>query len=89
MKNRSLQFLSLSLILISLILELSENQGWISFNAPETLFGISLALVLVSMSINVKIIRTMGIEPKARKVSQLALVITVAYALAVFGLEVI
>ena len=75
--------------MISLILEFGYNQAWFEFNNPQALFGISLALVLVSMSINVKIIRTMGVAPHTRKTSQLALVVTALYAVAVFGFELI
>lgn len=77
------------MILASLILEVGDNQAWFELGNPEAIFGISLALVLISMSINVKIIRTMGIEPHLRKTSQAALVISAMYAVAVFGLEII
>lgn len=89
MKHKSLQTISLVLVMISLILEFGYNQAWFEFNNPQALFGISLALVLVSMSINVKIIRTMGVAPHTRKTSQLALVVTALYAVAVFGFELI
>lgn len=89
MKHKSLQTISLILVMISLVLEVGYNQAWFEFNNPQALFGISLALVLISMSMNVKIIRTMGTEPHVRKTSQLTLVITALYALAVFGLELI
>lgn len=89
MKHKSLQTISLVLVMISLLLEFGYNQAWFEFNNPQALFGISLALVLVSMSINVKIIRTMGVAPHTRKTSQLALVVTAIYAVAVFGFELI
>ena len=89
MKHKSLQTISLILVMMSLVLEVGYNQAWFEFNNPQALFGISLALVLISMSMNVKIIRTMGTEPHVRKTSQLTLVITALYALAVFGLELI
>lgn len=89
MKHKSLQTISLVLVMISLILEVGYDEAWFEFNNPQALFGVSLALVLVSMSINVKIIRTMGIQPHTRKMSQLALVITALYAVAVFGFELI
>ncbi|WP_420388423.1 hypothetical protein [Roseivirga sp.] len=89
MKHKSLQTISILLILVSLVLETGAGQGWFEFSKPQALFGVSLALVLVSMSINVKIIRTMGIKPHTRKTSQLVLVISAMYALAVFGLELI
>ncbi|NVK82793.1 MAG: hypothetical protein HWE21_00650 [Cytophagia bacterium] len=89
MKQKSLQTLSLVLIMISLILEVGYDQAWFEFDNPQALFGISLAFVLVSMSINVKIIRTMDTKPHVRKTSQLALVISALYAVAVFGLELI
>ena len=89
MKHKSIQTISLLLILISLLLEVGYDRAWFEFDNPQALFGISLALVLVSMSMNVKIIRTMGIKPHTRKMSQLALVISALYAVAVFGLELI
>ncbi|HEY9116795.1 MAG TPA: hypothetical protein VIN11_03160 [Roseivirga sp.] len=88
-RHKSLQLLSLFLILISLILEVGENQQWFKISNSEAIFGVSLALLLVSMSINVKIIRTMGIPPHTRKTSQLALVVSALYAVAVYGLELI
>ena len=89
MKHKSLQTISLILVLISLIMEVGYNQAWYEFNNPQALFGISLAMVLVSMSLNVKIIRTMGIQAHTRKTSLLALVVTAIYAVAVFGFELI
>ncbi|WP_305982247.1 hypothetical protein [Roseivirga thermotolerans] len=89
MKHKSLQMLSIFMILISLILEVGHNEQWFELGTPEALFGVSLALVLISMSINVKIIRTLGIKPHIRKTSQLTLVIAALYAVAVFGLELI
>lgn len=88
-RHKPLQMLSLFLILISLVLEVGENQQWYEVSNSEAIFGLSLALVLVSMSINVKIIRTMGIAPHTRKTSQFALVVSALYTVAVYGLELI
>ena len=52
MKHKSLQTISLVLVMISLILEVGYDQAWFEFNNPQALFGVSLALVLISMSIN-------------------------------------
>ncbi len=89
MNKKTQQFLSILFLFISLLLEGSEQRGIIAFKNPETLFGISLALVLISMSINVKIIRTMGIDIQTRRTSQMALIIAAVYATLVFGLEYI
>ncbi|MBO3700763.1 hypothetical protein [Roseivirga sp. E12] len=87
MSNKSLQLISLILLLLSLLTELSDSQGWISFNNPELAFGLSLGFVLFSLSFNVKIIRAMGIPEKEKKKSQLMTLVTAIYAFLVFGIE--
>ncbi|OEK03342.1 hypothetical protein BFP97_18235 [Roseivirga sp. 4D4] len=87
MSNKRLQALSIVLLLLSLFTELSDSQGWISFNNPELAFGLSLGFVLFSLSFNVKVIRAMGIPEKEKKQSQRLTFITAVYAFLVFGIE--
>ena len=71
------------------MVELSDNQGWIEYPTQEFAFGISLALVIASLSFNVRIVRQMGVDPRLIKRSQMLLILTATYALLVFGLEMI
>jgi len=87
MSNKRLQIWSIILLLLSLLTELSDSQGWINFNNPELAFGLSLGFVLFSLSFNVKIIRAMGIPEKEKKQSQRLTFITAVYAFLVFGIE--
>ncbi len=89
MKKKTLHLISILLIFISLILEVGQSESWFEISNPEFLFGISLGLILIAMSINVKIIRTFGINPQTRKASQLILVVSSLYFVAVYGLELI
>lgn len=89
MNPKKLQQVSFVLLLLSLLVELSESQSWIDYNSPEVAFGISLGLVLFSLSFNVKVIRTMGIPSRQRQQSQRLVLITAVYAFLVFGIELI
>lgn len=89
MSNKRLQILSIILLLLSLLTELSDSQGWISFNNPELAFGLSLGFVLFSLSFNVKVIRAMGIPEKEKRQSQRLTFITAVYAFLVFGIELL
>ena len=89
MSNKRLQLISLILLVLFLLTELSDNQGWINYSNPELAFGLSLGFVLFSLSFSVKIIRQMGIPKKEKKQSQLLTLITAVYAFLVFGIELI
>ena len=89
MNTKRLQTLSLILLFLSLLVELSENQSWIVYGKPEFAFGISLGLVLLSLSFNVRIIRTMGVDKKHQRSSQLLILFTAVYAFLVFGIELL
>ena len=89
MNPKRLQALSLLLLFLSLLVELSESQNWIVYGKPEFAFGISLGLVLLSLSFNVRVIRTMGIDKKYQRPSQILILTTAVYAFLVFGLEMI
>ena len=87
MNHQRYQVLSVILLLLSLLVELSEHQGWIVYKTQELAFGISLALVIASISFNVRIVRQMGIKKNLIRRSQLVLVISAIYALLTFGFE--
>lgn len=87
MNIKKLQISSIILLLLSLFTELSESQGWITYNDPQVVFGLSLGFTLFSLSFNVKVIRTMGIPQKPRQQSQRLAFLTAIYAFLVFGIE--
>jgi len=89
MSNKKSQFLSLILLVASLLIELSESQTWIDYGTPELAFGISLACVIASMSFNVRVIRNLSAPKKDSAVSRFMLLLSSGYALLVFGLEII
>lgn len=89
MSNKKLQLISLTLLVLSVLTELSDSQGWISYGNPELAFGLSLGFVLFSLSFSVKIIRKIGIPEREKKQSQLLTFITAVYAFLVFGIELI
>ncbi len=89
MSNKKSQVLSLILIVVSLLIELSESQNWIDYSTPELAFGISLACVIASMSFNVRIVRELSAPKKDSAISRFLLLISSGYALLVFGLEII
>ena len=80
---------SIVLTLLSLLMELAINQEWVEPDLHDLVFGVSLGLVLIALGINVKVIRSMGIPDKAKKRSQLVILLITLYAFAVYGLELI
>ena len=80
---------SIVLTLVSLLLEVGINQGWVEPESSDLVFGISLALVLIALGLNVKVVRSMGVPDKPKRISQLLVLLISAYALLVYGLEVI
>lgn len=89
MSNKKSQFISLILLVVSLLIELSENQGWVNYGTPELAYGISLACVIASMSFNVRVVRNLSAPKKDSSVSRFMLLLSSGYALLVFGLEII
>ncbi len=89
MKEKRTQFVSLLLIFGSLLIEVSDYFGWITFDNREIPFGISLGLILFSTSLNVRVIRTMGVAQQVKNISVGILIFSVAYAILIFGFEVI
>lgn len=80
---------SIMLTLTSFLLELAINQGWVELEVRDIVFGISLALVLIALGLNVKVVRSMGIPEKSKRTSQLLLLFIATYAFLVYGLELI
>ena len=89
MNTKKIHLASVYLTLLSLLLEIAINQGWIETGIQGIVFGISLGLMLLAMGLNVKVIRTMGVPEKAKKTSQLLTLAIAVYAFLVYGLEVI
>lgn len=89
MNTKKIHLASVYLTLLSLLLEIAINQGWIETGIQGIVFGISLGLMLLAMGLNVKVIRTMGVPEKAKKTSQFLTLIIAVYAFLVYGLEVI
>jgi len=80
---------SIVLTLVSLLMEVAINQAWVESETNDLVFGISLALILIALGLNVKVIRTMGVPDKPKKISQAIILIITLYAFAVYGLELI
>ena len=80
---------SIVLTLLSLFLEVAVNQGWVEADAQELVFGVSLALILIALGLNVKVIRTMGVSEKSKKRSQLIMLLISVYAFLVYAVELI
>lgn len=80
---------SIVLALLSLLLEVAVNLGWVEGDAQDFVFGASLGLVLVALGLNVKVIRTMGVAAQAKKRSQLIMLLISVYAFLVYAIEVI
>ncbi|MFY0593969.1 hypothetical protein [Roseivirga sp.] len=87
MKHKRLQLISFILLILSALTELSESQGWVTYQNPDFVFGLSLGFILVSLSFNIKVIRAMGIPEKDLKQSRRLAFITAVYAFLVFALE--
>ena len=80
MKHQRIQRASLVLLAASILLEVGIRTRKISFEDEPLMFGISLALVLVSIAMNVSIVRKMGVPEKVKKVSQWIGIIVTVYA---------
>lgn len=89
MNPKRLQLISLICLVLSLLVELADQQAWLDFGNPELPWGISLGLVLAALSFNIKVIRDFGVAKKVRKQSQGLVMLTAVYAFAVFALEII
>lgn len=89
MKEKRLQFISLFFIFGSLLIEVSDFMGWIAFENREIPFGLSLGLILFSTSLNVRVIKTMGVAQHVKNISIGILIFSVVYAVFIFGFEVI
>lgn len=82
------QIASVVFLNISFVIEIGYAADLIHFSNPETLFGLSLGAILLSMSLNVKTIRKMGIPKKEKQNSLLLLVVGGLYTLFVYAFEV-
>lgn len=82
------QIASIVFLNLSFIIEFGYAAEWISFSNPETVLGLSLGLILLSMSLNVKTIRKMGMPKKERQASLKLLVITGFYTLLVYAFQI-
>jgi hypothetical protein len=80
MKHQRIQRASLVLLLASVLLEIAIRTSKIPFDDEPLMYGISLALVLVSIAMNVSIVRKMGVPEKVKKVSQWIAIIVTVYA---------
>jgi hypothetical protein len=80
MKHQRIQRASLVLLLASVLLEVAIRTSKTSFDDEPLMYGISLALVLVSIAMNVSIVRKMGVPEKVKKVSQWIGIIVTIYA---------
>lgn len=89
MKEKRTQLVALLLIFGSLLVEVGDYMGWMAFDNREIPFGISLGLILFSSSLNVRVIRTMGIARRVKNISVGTLAFSIVYAILIFGFEVI
>lgn len=89
MTNKRLQFISIICLLLSVVVEVIDNRAWFDFGDTEVPWGISLGLILVALSFNVKVIRNITAPQKERQQSQRLAFIIAIYAFLVFALEVI
>jgi hypothetical protein len=89
MNTQRIHLSSIVLTVLSFLFELGINRGWIETGYQDVTFGLSLALILIAMAMNVKIVRTMGVDPKEKRKSQLILLGVSLYAFLVYGLELI
>ncbi|MCO6358725.1 hypothetical protein [Roseivirga pacifica] len=87
MNTKRLQLASIILLIGSLLVELSESQAWLAYAKKEVAMGISLGLILFSLSFNVKIIRTLGLPKPAKKRSQLFVLISTVYVLLAYAMD--
>ena len=89
MKNKKSQLLSILLLGVSVLIELSESKEWIDYSNKELAFGLSLACIIVSMSFNVKIVRDLSSPRKESANSIILLFLSIGYTLVAFGFELI
>uniref|UniRef100_UPI004048DEFF hypothetical protein n=1 Tax=Roseivirga sp. TaxID=1964215 RepID=UPI004048DEFF len=80
MKYQRLQRASLILFAASALLEVGMRSNKFQFDDEPLMLGISLALVLVSIAMNVSIVRKMGVPQKVKTVSQWIGIVVSAYA---------
>jgi hypothetical protein len=84
MKHQRIQRASLVLLLASVLLEVAIRTSKIPFDDEPLMYGISLALVLVSIAMNVSIVRKMGVADKVKKTSQWIAIIVSLYVLLLY-----
>lgn len=89
MNTQRIHLSSILLTILSFLFELSINQAWIEAEHQDLVFGISLAFMLIGLGLNVKVVRSMGIPEKEKKKSQAIILLISAYAVLVYGLELI
>jgi hypothetical protein len=84
MKYQRIQRASLILFLASALLEVSMRKGKIPLDDEPLMLGISLGLTLVTIAMNVSIIRKFGVPQKTKQVSQWLSIIVTIYALILY-----
>ena len=89
MNTQRIHLSSLLLTLLSFLFELSINQSWIESDNQDLVFGFSLAFILVALGLNIKVVRAMGVPDKEKKKSQAIVLLISAYAVLIYGLELI
>ena len=89
MNTQRIHISSLLLTLLSFLFELSINQSWIESDNQDLVFGFSLAFILVALGLNIKVVRAMGVPDKEKKKSQAIVLLISAYAVLIYGLELI
>lgn len=89
MSTKKLQITSIICLILSMLVELADQQGWFNFGNKELPWGISLGLVLAALSFNIKVIRDFGASKRARANSQRFALLIAIYAFCVFALEII
>lgn len=89
MTTKRLQLISLICLVLSVLVEMADQQAWFEFGNPELPWGVSLGLVLAALSFNIKVVRNFGLPQKDRKKSQGLVLLIAVYAFAVFALEII
>lgn len=87
MNTKRLQLASIILLIGSLLVELSESQAWVDYTRKEVAMGVSLGLILFSLSFNVKIIRTIGLPKPAKKKSQLLIFVSTIYVFLAYAID--
>lgn len=86
MKNHLVQRTSVAFFLASIALEFGMRTDKITLEDHSVTMGISLALILFSIGMNVSIVRKMGIPKRVKNISQVLGLLYAVYALILYAI---